>query len=191
MSRSISKIIVFLALLLASCTSIPSGMREYNDPILTAKPHTILAGEQIKITVFGQTDLSNTYRVNDRGQISMPLLGVVATFGKTPTQLSEYIAYLLSQQYLRNPSVSAEITTYTPIYIVGAVKSAGQFAFTPGVTAAAAIAGAGGFLRGANLTKVRLTRRDNGKVFEANVALQTPLAAGDIVQVFGPLSTTQ
>uniref|UniRef100_A0A2A4Z8D9 Uncharacterized protein n=1 Tax=OCS116 cluster bacterium TaxID=2030921 RepID=A0A2A4Z8D9_9PROT len=186
MSSSILKAIVFLALLLTSCTSVTGEMREYEDPILTAKPHTILAGEQIKITVFGQTDLSNIYRVNDRGQISMPLLGVVAAFGKTPTQLSEYIAYLLAQQYLRNPSVSAEITTYTPIYIVGSVKTAGQFTFTPGVTAAAAIAGAGGFLKGANRTTVRITRRDNGKVFEANVALQTPLAAGDIVQVFGP-----
>lgn len=177
-----------MALLLTSCTSVTGGMREYDDPILTARPHTILAGEQIKITVFGQTDLSNTYRVNDRGQISMPLLGVVDAFGKTPTQLSEYIAYLLAQQYLRNPSVSAEITTYTPIYIVGAVRNAGQFTFTPGVTAAAAIASAGGFLKGANLTLVRITRRDNGKVFEANVALQTPLAAGDIVQVFGPVA---
>lgn len=162
-------------------------MRQYADPILTTKPHVILAGEQIKVTVFGQTDLTNTYRVDDRGQISMPLLGMVAVFGKTPSQLSQYLTYLLSQRYLRNPSVSVEITTYTPIYITGAVKSAGQFAFTPGMSAGAAIAGAGGFLSGANKTIVRITRRDNGRVFEANVALQTPLAAGDIIQIFGTL----
>lgn len=162
-------------------------MRQYPDPVFASKPHVILAGEQIKITVFGQTDLSNTYRVDDRGQISMPLLGMVSVFGKTPAQLSQYLTYLLSQKYLRNPSVSVEITTYTPIYIRGAVKSAGQFTFTPGMSAGAAIAGAGGFLNSANKVMVRITRRYNGRVFESNVALQTPLAAGDIIQVFGDL----
>lgn len=170
---------------------MPNQMREYADPVLTSKPHTILAGEQIKITVFGQADLSNTYRVDDRGLISMPLLGGVSAFGKTPAQLSTYVAYLLSQKYIRNPNVSVEIAVYTPIYIIGGVRSAGQFAYTPGLTVAAAIAGAGGFATGANQTLVRVTRRDNGKIFEANVALQTPLAAGDIIRVFGGITSGQ
>lgn len=170
---------------------MPTEMREYTDPLLSTKPHTILAGEQIQLTVFGQTDLSSTYRVDDRGQISMPLLGVVAAIGKTPTQFAEYVAFLLSQKYIRNPSVSVEVVIYTPIYITGAVRNAGQFVYTPGITAAAAIAGAGGFLQGATKDLVRITRRDNGKIFEANVALQTPLAAGDIIQVFGNVDPNQ
>lgn len=170
---------------------MPTDMREYADPILTSKPHVILAGEQIKVTVFGQTDLSNTYRVDDRGQISIPLLGMVDVYGKSPAQLSQYITFLLSQEFLRNPSVAVEMVSYTPIYLTGAIRNAGQFTYTPGITVAAAIASAGGFSKGANKTLVRITRRDNGKVFEANVALQTPLAAGDIVQIFGSINSDQ
>lgn len=181
---------MFLGLLLASCSTIPTDNRQYSDPILASKPHTILAGEQIKVTVFGQADLSGDYRVDDRGQISMPLVGMVAAYGKTPAQLSEYIAFILGEKFLRNPSVAVEMIIYTPIYITGAVQAPGQFVYTPGINVAAAIAGAGGFLKTAVKTQVRITRRDNGRVFEANVALQTPLSAGDIIQVFGDINPT-
>lgn len=182
---------MFLALLLASCTTVPTETREYNDPVLISKPHTILANEQIKITVFGQIDLSNTYTVDDRGQISMPLLGVIPAYGKTPAQMSQFIAFLLSQKYIRNPSVNVEMVRYSPIYISGAINNAGQFTYAPGMTVAAAIASAGGFSSGANRNLVRITRRENGKIKEASVALPTPLAAGDIIQVFGSITSTQ
>lgn len=189
LSRYMFKIVMLLGLLLASCTTVPTDTLQYADPVLLTKPHTILAGEQIKVTVFGQLELSGDYRVDDRGQISMPLIGIVAAYGKTPSQMSEYIAFLLGQKFLRNPSVSVEMIVYTPIYITGAIRSPGQFVYSPGVTAGASIASAGGFLKSANKVKVRITRRENGRVSEATVALQTPLAAGDIVQVFGDIST--
>lgn len=185
------RVLILLSLFLTACTTQTHEVREYADPNLIAKPHTLLPGEQILLSVFGQSDLTATYRIDDSGYINMPLLGTVATTNKTVKEMADYTAYLLSLKYIRNPSVSVEVVSYSPIYIIGAIKSAGQFTFTPGMTAEAAIASAGGYLKGADKTQVKITRRHNGKVFEANVALQTPLAAGDIVRIYGNAEAEQ
>ncbi len=183
------KIAFLLSLFLSACATVQQPSRQYDDPQISTKPHTLLIGEQIQLTVFGQVELSRTYRIDDKGSISMPLLGNVLAINKTPNEFAHYVAFLLSQKYIKNPSVSIEMITYSPIYITGAIKNAGQFVFIPGMTAEAAIVSAGGFLESANKTIVKITRRDGGTVLENNVALQTPLAAGDIVRVYGSIST--
>ncbi len=184
-----SILMITLALVLSSCASVQHGAREYSDPTIASQPHTILPGEQIAILVFGQAELSKTYNVDDKGNISMPLVGSISTLGLTPPKLANRITNLLAQKYLRNPSVSVEMVTYVPIYVTGAIKNAGQFAYTPGITAESAIVAAGGYMRGAIKTTVKITRRNNGRIFEANVALQTPLAAGDIIRIYGSVAS--
>ncbi|MCJ8322258.1 MAG: polysaccharide export protein [Rhizobiales bacterium] len=184
-------LIGLLVLFLTACTTQTDIVRQYIDPNISSKPHTLLAGEQIQITVFGQADLSAAYRIDDKGQINMPLLGSILALNKTPAQFADYIAFLLAQNFIRNPSVSVEVITYTPIFVIGAVKNAGQYAYIPGITAEAAIASAGGFLTGAMTSMVKITRRNTGRIFEANVVLETPLAAGDIIRVYGNMVTTQ
>ncbi|NRA87119.1 MAG: polysaccharide biosynthesis/export family protein [Rhizobiales bacterium] len=191
MPKFLYKIVILMSLFLVSCTAQQHISREYENPSLFTKPHRILTGEQIQVTVYGQANLSKNYRVDDRGNISFPLLGIISSHDKTPNQLADNIAYLLSQKYIKNPNVTVEMVTYTPIFITGAVKNVGQFTFVPGITAEAAIAGAGGFLQSANKTVVKITRRNGNVIQEHNVALQTPLAAGDIVRVYGNLFSSE
>ena len=40
-------------------------------------PYQIDSGDRLRVIVFGQTDLSNTYVVDQAGTISMPLIGTV------------------------------------------------------------------------------------------------------------------
>lgn len=191
MQKTMIILMTLLSLFLASCATQTHNVRQYVDPNIASKPHTLLAGEQIQITVFGQAELSASYRIDDKGHINMPLLGSISALNKTPAQFADYIAFLLAQNFIRNPSVSVEVITYTPIFVIGAVKNSGQYAFLPGTTAEAAIASAGGFLTGAMTTMVKITRRNSGRIFEANVMLETPLAAGDIIRVYGNLGTVQ
>ena len=40
-------------------------------------------GDELRIIVFGQADLTNTYAVDKAGTISMPLIGSVSARGRT------------------------------------------------------------------------------------------------------------
>ena len=46
---------------------------------------------------------------------------------------------------LRKPSVSVEVATYRPIYVLGEVNKPGQYPYQPGMTVVSAAAVAGGF----------------------------------------------
>src|SRR5436305_14273457 len=44
-------------------------------------PYTLDSGDQLRIVVFGQDGLSNTYLVDVAGKIAMPLIGAVSARG--------------------------------------------------------------------------------------------------------------
>ena len=51
------------------------------------EPYTLDSGDKLRITVYGQEGLSNTYIVDASGRITMPLIGAVSARGCTTTQL--------------------------------------------------------------------------------------------------------
>ncbi len=77
--------------------------------------------------------------------ISLPLIGTVPARGYTPQQLSKMITERLKQGYVRDPSVSVDVETYRPFFILGEVTNPGQYPYVPNMTAETAIAIAGGF----------------------------------------------
>src|SRR5690242_9171398 len=54
-------------------------------------PYTLDSGDKLRIVVFGQDTLSNTYTVDAQGHINMPLIGSVPARGSTTAQLSAAI----------------------------------------------------------------------------------------------------
>ncbi|MGI9350728.1 MAG: polysaccharide biosynthesis/export family protein, partial [Rhizobiaceae bacterium] len=85
------------------------------------EPYTLDSGDQIRITVFNQDDLTNTYMVDKGGHVAFPLIGAVAARGATPKRLEQKIASGLRKGFLRNPDVSVEVSTYRPFFIMGEV----------------------------------------------------------------------
>ena len=55
------------------------------------------------------------------------------------------MAALKRAHLLRNPSVSVEVVTYRPIFVLGEVNRPGQYPYQPGMTVVTAAAVAGGF----------------------------------------------
>ncbi len=55
------------------------------------------AGDNVRITVFDQANLTNTYAVDQAGYVAFPLIGSVAARGKTAKQLEAQIAAQLSK----------------------------------------------------------------------------------------------
>lgn len=180
-----SSIHLISALLIAATVSACANYRpapdNFNKDINS--PYTLNAGDQIRVTVFDQDNLSNTYSVSQSGTIAFPLVGTVPARGKTVNQIETYLASKLASGYLRNPNVSVEVTTYRPIFIMGEVNDAGQYSYVPGMTAQKAIAAAGGFSARANQSDIDVTREINNKIITGRMSLTNPILPGDTIYV--------
>lgn len=167
--------------MLAGCSSYrpaPAAFHEVLD-----QPYRLGAGDRIRVTVFEQEGLTNTYSVDQSGYISFPLVGRVPARGHTSQQLEKELATRLRQGYLRDPDVSVEIDRYRPIFVMGEVSAAGQYSYVPGLTVQKAVAIAGGYTPRANQESVDITRDINGKVITGRVQTSDPLLPGDTVYV--------
>ncbi len=141
------------------------------------------AGDRLRITVFGQQGLTNSYAVDAAGTITMPLVGPVPARGLTTEQLAQSISERLRQGYIREPQVAIEIEAYRPFFIHGEVTTPGQYPYIANMTAENAIAIAGGFGPRADKRKVTLSRAMGGQTMQGTVGLNYPLRPGDILRV--------
>lgn len=180
MRRRIS-ILALLAAALAGCSSYRPAPEAFHAAL--TEPYLLDAGDSMRITVFEQADLTNTYAVDQAGYISFPLVGAIAARGNTAGQIEAQIATKLQDGYLRDPDVSVEIDRYRPIFVMGEVGAAGQYSYVPGMTVQKAIASAGGFSPRANQANVDITREVNGKVMTGRVVTSDPLLPGDTVYI--------
>jgi polysaccharide export outer membrane protein len=145
--------------------------------------YTLDAGDRLRISVFGQDGLTNSYAVDAAGYITMPLIGPVPARGLTPEQLSQSITERLRQGYIREPHVTLEIEAYRPFFVLGEVGAPGQYPYVPNMTAETAIAIAGGFGPRADRSKISITRNAGGQSVKGSVPLTYPLRPGDTLRV--------
>ena len=103
------------------------------------------AGDKLRVVVYGQEGLTNSYAIDAGGSITMPLIGAVPARGRTPAGLAGEIAARLRNGYIREPSVAVEIEAYRPFFILGEVAAPGQYPYVPNMTVESAVAIAGGF----------------------------------------------
>jgi polysaccharide export outer membrane protein len=141
------------------------------------------AGDKLRVVVYGQEGLTNTYAIDAGGSITMPLIGAVSARGRTPAGLAAEIAGKLRNGYIRDPSVAVEIETYRPFFILGEVAAPGQYPYVPNMSVESAVAIAGGFSPRAQRDRVTLTHADHSGPSRAVVPLGTPLSPGDTVLV--------
>lgn len=141
------------------------------------------AGDKVRVVVYGQDGLTNSYAVGASGTITMPLIGAVRARGLTPARLSAAIAARLRDGYIREPSVAVEVETYRPFFILGEVAAPGQYPYVPGMTVEQAVAIAGGFTPRAQQGMMQLTRSNAAGSVRADVPVGTPLHPGDSIVV--------
>ena len=141
------------------------------------------AGDKLRVVVFGQEGLTNTYAIDAGGSITMPLIGAVPARGRTPAGLAAEITAKLRNGYIRDPSVAVEIDSYRPFFILGEVAAPGQYPYVPNMTVESAVAIAGGFSPRARRDSVTLTHTDNAGSMRVVVPLGTTVSPGDTVLV--------
>jgi polysaccharide biosynthesis/export protein len=152
-------------------------------PALRADPYTLDSGDRLRIVVFGQDGLSNSYVVDASGHIAMPLIGSVSARGATTDELSSRIAERLRQGFVREPHVAVEVEAYRPFFILGEVTAPGQYPYVADMTVETAVAIAGGFGPRAFRKTVTVTRIINGRQARMTVPVSYPLRPGDTINV--------
>jgi polysaccharide biosynthesis/export protein len=152
-------------------------------PVAHDPAYRLDAGDKLRVVVYGQEGLTNTYAIDAGGAITMPLIGAVPARGRTPAGLAAEISEKLRNGYIRDPSVAVEIETYRPFFILGEVAAPGQYPYVPNMSVESAVAIAGGFSPRAQRDRVTLTHTDNSGPGRAVVPLGTPLSPGDTVVV--------
>jgi polysaccharide biosynthesis/export protein len=143
------------------------------------------SGDVIRLITVGDDSLTGEFRVSDSGTIALPLLGAVQASGLPPDALATRIKDALVKGNLYTaPSVSAEVTAYRPIFVLGEVSKPGQYPYQPGMTMVTAAAVAGGFTYRAINDYASVVRTQDGIAVEGKAIRQSFLQPGDVITIF-------
>jgi len=163
-------------------------------PLFAAGGQNVIApGDTLKISVLGEPDHSKQVIVDDDGRISLPLVKDIQVAGLTTTAAAAAVADKLGK-FIKNPDVTVELIQRArrQVTVAGPVKTPGVYPIERETRVMEVIGLAGGFLAGADRSKVTITRRGSAEPIncnleaflagtqpDANVVLQD----GDVIQV--------
>jgi polysaccharide export outer membrane protein len=177
--------LMFLCALVCTALQACSGSR-YDARVFDSRPdlpYTLASGDRLRVIVYGQDALSNSYAVDGTGRIAMPLIGTVDANGLTTGELAHSVENRLRAGFLREPRVSVEVEAYRPFFVLGEVTTAGQFPYINGMTVQNAVAVAGGFTPRAAKWSAELTRTVDNNPITATVPLTQPVRPGDTITI--------
>jgi polysaccharide export outer membrane protein len=169
-------------LFLAACAPV-HGLPDLPPTAPTA--YRLGPGDVVRLITFGEENLTGEFRVGDSGTIALPLVGQVHAAGLSPEELGTQVGQVLVKaNLLRAPSVSVEIITYRPIFVLGEVSKPGQYPYQPSMTVVTAAAVAGGFTYRAIEDYAAVVRTENGVATEGKATRQTFVQPGDVITIF-------
>ncbi len=129
----------------------------------TAGDYMVGKGDVLEVSVWREPMLSGETVVRSDGMISVALLGDVRAAGRTPMELKNEIQTRL-KEFIGEPAVT--VTVRTPasqkFYVVGEVRTPGEYNLVTDLTVVQGIARAGGFTEWASKDKILLLRKEDG-----------------------------
>ena len=144
------------------------------------------AQDVLAVTVFGETELTGKYAVEQDGTFVFPFVGRVQANGSTLRDIEVELRKRLADGYLRNPQVSVAIDTYRSqrVLMIGEVRNPGEYQLSGDTSLLAALARAGSTTQIASREAVvmRTPKNPSGEsgpvqVIKVNLA---DLQAGDL-----------
>ena len=180
----LAPLLAAVSFILAACATAPAPAGP--NTVTTAsspKVYQLGTGDQIRISVFGQQDLSGEFVVDGTGSIAMPLIGTIQAQGKSTSELEQTIYDRLIDGYVRDPQVSAEVINYRPFYILGEVANPGEYPYTNNLTVLNAVASAGGFTYRANKRVVFIKSVDANQEVSVTLDSTATVQPGDTIRI--------
>lgn len=165
-------------------TVIPVALQGPQAVADTDGAYLLDTGDKLRVFVYGQPNLSRIYTVDHGGWITVPLIGAVKARGISTFDLERSLKAKLGSQYVKDPHVTVDIQQNRPFFILGEVKTAGQYPYISGMTVKMAVAIGGGYSERANERRVQITRRVNGLVERMDVPDDYVVQPGDTLYVY-------
>lgn len=178
--------------------NLPVGESAYAVIPATVPPseeYAVRPLDVLTIRVFGEPEISSdAVRVDEVGQIQVPLIGAIQVAGHNATQISEQIKNRLAASYLRDPQVAVSVKEAAPSFVSveGEVKKPGVYEINKGSTLLSAIARAESPTATARLDEIvifrtvgeqRMVARFNLKDIRTGVSPDPAILDGDVVMV--------
>lgn len=165
------------------------------DSTVVEDVYKIQPGDILEISVWKEENLLREVLVRPDGGLSFPLVGNIQAAGKSVEGLQTEIADRLTK-YIPDPvvTVSTRQLNGNKIYVIGKVARPGEFVASRYMDVVQALSVAGGMTPYAASNKVKVLRRENGKLtaipfrygdiekgedLEQNIILQS----GDVILV--------
>ncbi len=150
--------------------------------------YSLGVGDEVKVIVYGQPDLTAEGQISARGTVVVPLLGSVYVAGKTTAEAAEFIAERYQQgNYLKDAQVNLLVTQYRSqvVAILGKVSRPGRLVLEGPTSLTQALAWAGGVAPNGS-EQLILTRITQGRQERIEYDLQQLLnyEAGDFPPVW-------
>ncbi len=181
--------LIILAILAMAAGATASDAAEGTAPAVAERTvpvqdiYTLGSGDRVRVTVYGERDLSGTFEISGQGKIAYPLIGEVPAGGKTVHELEKVIVTRLADGYLHKPKVSIEVASYRPFYIIGEVKRPGSYAYVEGMKVVNAVALGGGYTYRAREDRFFVRRVGDPKEKEVEAKPDDLIYPGDVVRV--------
>ncbi len=114
-------------------STLPGSPAVVSPPQARAAAMRLDAGDLLEITTFDTPELSGKFRVDSRGDISMPLGGALRVQGLTAEQAAVAVErFLRDRDILKNPHVTVLVLEYATqgVNVMGEVKQPGIYPLT-------------------------------------------------------------
>lgn len=165
----------------SACASAPPAIE--NVAAYYERPYALGGGDTVRVAVYGEQELSQTYRISQSGHISVPLIGDVQAAGRSTKQIQREISERLANGYLRDPSVTVQVADPRPVFILGEVGAAGQYPYAEGMNGMKVVALAGGYGARAKRDRLLVTRVYDGRPVTFRANPYDPIHPGDAIRV--------
>ncbi|MGN6514573.1 MAG: polysaccharide biosynthesis/export family protein [Rhizomicrobium sp.] len=148
-----------------------------------ADSYKIGTGDKLRITVFGEADLSGTFDVDGNGIVSLPLIGEVKVADLSASQAEQAISAKYADGFLKEPRINVEVAQYRPFYVIGQVNKPGEYPYVNDMSLPNAVALAGGYTDKAVEGGVYIRRNGDAKETYYDADGLVPIYPGDVVRV--------
>ena len=145
-------------LLLSGCRMAPPATTPVPQSMM--RSWTTQPGDQVRVRVWREPELSGEVFVQADGSAIFPALGRLMVGGLTADSLNALLLARFRERILDTP---VDATLIRPLPVLGAVRGPGVYQVEPTATAVQVIARAGGTLGSEELPRIQLLRHDGAR----------------------------
>jgi protein involved in polysaccharide export with SLBB domain len=141
------------------------------------------ADDKLRVTIFGEPDLSGEFSVDGAGNLSLPLVGQVPVRGLTVSEVENRLVERYRHGFLNEPRVAIDVLTYRPFYVLGEVNIPGRYPYANGMSVLNAVAMGGGYTYRANKDAIKIRRETAAGTTVLKGTPDSPVMPGDVIEI--------